>query len=282
MILGPTGQVGTAFARIVDHPIPVPRRLLDLASLDADAASSLLDEHRPDVVVNCAAYTAVDRAETEEQVATEINGHAVGRLATACAIRDLPFVSYSSDYVFDGTGLRPYVESDSTDPINAYGRSKLVGERAMLQAGGRGLMVRTSWVVSGTHPNFVATMLRLARDGVALRVVSDQRGCPTVAADLAAGTIEAVEAGVTGLLHLTNSGDTTWFDLARSAIGLAGMDPDSVSACATEEYPTPARRPRYSVLGSERRGAIGLSPLPCWDDSLPGVVKGLLESVISQ
>jgi dTDP-4-dehydrorhamnose reductase len=281
MILGPSGQVGTAFSRLVESPALVPRRLLDLAHLEDGSLGALIDAHRPDVVVNCAAYTAVDRAETEEALATEINGRAVGRLAAACAARDIVFVSYSSDYVFDGAGSRPYVESDPTDPINAYGRSKLVGEQAMAQAGGRGLMIRTSWVVSGTHPNFVATMLRLARGGTPLRVVSDQRGCPTVAADLAAGTIAAVEAGATGLLHLANGGETTWYDLARAAIELAGMDAGLVSACTTDEYPTPARRPRYSVLGSERREGLGVPPLPRWKDSLPAVVSGLLESVLA-
>ena len=183
-------------------------------------------------------------------------------------------VTYSTDYVFPGTGTRPYVESDPTAPVNAYGRSKLAGEEAALTHPGV-LVISTSWVVSATHPNFVATMIRNARERV-LRVVDDQKGCPTIADDLAAATLTAIDVGAAGLLHLTNRGETTWFEFAREAVGLAGIDPGRIAPIGTEEYPTPARRPAYSVLGSERRESLGIDQLPPWRDSLPAVVEGLV------
>jgi dTDP-4-dehydrorhamnose reductase len=139
------------------------------------------------------------------------------------------------------------------------------------------LIIRTSWVISGTHGNFVATMLRLAQEGRPTRVVNDQHGSPTVADDLAIASMEAIEKGATGLLHLTNQGATTWFDLARAAVTEAMLDPNLVSPCTSAEYPTPAPRPAYTVLESERRTELEINPLPPWEDSLPAVVKQLVE-----
>ncbi len=196
-------------------------------------------------------------------------------MARYCAAAAVPLVTFSSDYVFPGDGDRPYVESDPTDPVNAYGRSKLAGERAALELHPAALVIRTSWVVSATHPNFVATMLRLAGSGEPWQVVDDQVGCPTVAADLAAATLAALEAGASGILHRVNGGATTWYRLAVAAVELGGGDPGLIEPCATADYPTPARRPRYSVLGSERASRLGLPALPAWRDSLPEVVAGL-------
>jgi dTDP-4-dehydrorhamnose reductase len=273
LLLGRSGQVGSALGELRDDVITPGHRELDLAVLDHDRAQALVSSLRPSAIVNCAAYTAVDAAEDDVATANRVNGTSVGLLAEVAAQAQIPFVTYSTDYVFDGQGSEPYVESSPTDPINAYGASKLIGERLALQANPRTLVIRTSWVVSGTHPNFVATMLRLAKEGRSLRVVSDQYGCPTVASDLARATLEAMEASATGLLHLTNTGATTWFELARTAVALAGLDPDLIEPCPTEEYPTPARRPAYSVLASERIGDLGMSGLPAWQDSLPEVVK---------
>ncbi len=201
-----------------------------------------------------------------------LNATAVGELAAAAARRTIPFVTFSTDYVFDGSAGEPYLESSPTAPINAYGRSKLAGERLALAAHPGTLIIRTSWVISGTHPNFVATMLRLARERE-LRVVDDQVGNPTVAADLATATLDALDRGVTGILHLTNTGSTTWYELARAAVEMAGGDVDRIGPCTTDEYPTAARRPRYSVLGSERRETLGIGALPHWRDSLGEVVR---------
>lgn len=230
----------------------------------------------PSAIVNCAAFTKVDAAEEHELEAYAVNAASVGELARYASAAGVPLVTFSTDYVFAGDATEPYVESAPTSPINAYGRTKLAGEHAAHDACPEALIVRTSWVVSGTHPNFVATMLRLAAERDVVRVVADQRGRPTIAADLAAASLAALEAGVTGILHLANEGVTTWFELAREAVRVAGLDPDRIQPCGTADYPTPARRPAYSVLGTERTGEPGVVELPPWRESLPDVVAGLL------
>lgn len=273
VVLGAGGQVGTALRSALPDSRSVARDGLDLS--DTASIERRLMQLAPSAVINCAAYTAVDRAETDEEAAHRINAEAVAAMARYAAAADIPLVTYSTDYVFAGDATVPYAESDATDPVNAYGRTKLAGERAAMLAHPRTLVIRTSWVISATHPNFVATMLRLAAKGAPWRVVADQVGCPTVAADLATATVAALDAGITGLLHRTNTGATTWFHLARAAVELAGYDPELVEPCATADYPTPAPRPAYSVLASERAGPLGLSPLPPWRQSLPTVVAGL-------
>lgn len=260
--------MGTAFTRLLGaDAVPLVRSDLDL--LHTETIAPTLDDLGPDAVVNCAAYTNVDKAESEEELATRVNGEAVAVLAKWADDNEVPFLTFSTDYVFDGKASTPYLESSPTDPINAYGRSKLGGERAALEHGG--LVVRTSWVVSGSHPNFVATMIRLAGERQ-LRVVDDQWGCPTVCVDLAVASFEALQTRVRGLLHLTNEGATTWFELARAAVTEAGFDPEIVSPCSTAEYPTEAARPAFSVLGSERLDGSGISRPPHWRESLPQVV----------
>jgi len=272
LVTGGAGQLGTAFRRVLPEA-----RFIDVDDLDftrPDLLAAGLDDLRPEVIVNCAAYTAVDRAESEEALATLVNGTAVGVMAGHAASHRIPFLTFSTDYVFPGDVAEPYLESSPTDPVNAYGRSKLAGERAALAACPEALVVRTSWLVSGTHPNFVATMLRLAAERE-VRVVDDQWGCPTMVDDLAPAAWAALQTGVSGLLHLTNSGITTWFEFGQAAVALAGLEFDRILPCATVDYPTPARRPAYSVLGSERRGPLGLPDLPHWEESLPAVVERL-------
>lgn len=276
LVMGAGGQVGSAFVRLLPDSIPVTRRELDLSTAARTDLEQLVDESRPSAVINCAAYTAVDQAEAEEDLATLINGRVVGWFAEVCAERGTPLLTYSTDYVFDGEGTSPYLESHPTDPINAYGRSKRVGEEAVLETGGDALIVRTSWVLSTTHRNFVTAILNRAVERKTLKVVNDQVGCPTVADDLAAASWAALEAGARGLLHLTNRGETTWFELARTAVERAGLDVSLVTPCTTEEYLTLARRPSYSVLGSEVAGPLGLDPLPPWHESIDGVVTGSL------
>lgn len=273
IVLGAGGQVGTALRALRPQAMYLTRQDFDLATASIDEIRDVLAGH--DVLVNCAAYTRVDDAEGAEAQATQVNGDAVGLLAGAATELGMAFVTYSSDYVFDGRSTRPYVESDATSPINAYGRSKLVGERLALAAGPRSLVIRTSWVISGTHANFVSTVLSRAAQGT-MRVVDDQWGCPTVADDLAHATIEAVEAGVTGILHRTNEGPTTWFRLARAAAEAAGLNPERITPVDTAGYPTPAARPAYSVLGSEVAPEAGLSALPPWPESLRALVETLL------
>jgi len=272
LVTGGTGQLGTAFRKVIPGA-----RFVDVADFEltrADLLVAALAEMQPEAIVNCAAFTAVDRAEQEEDLATEVNGTAVGMMAAYAAVQEIPFLTFSSDYVFPGDATAPYVESSPAAPLNAYGRSKLAGEKAALGICPSALVVRTSWLVSGTHPNFVATMLRLAAERE-VRVVDDQWGCPTMVDDLAPAAWAALRSGGSGLLHLTNTGETTWYRFARAAVARAGLDPGRIVPCTTAEYPTPARRPAYAVLGTERRAPLGLPDLPPWEESLPAVVEGL-------
>jgi len=261
LVLGATGQLGTALMRLENiSATPVTRAELDIT--DLDAIGPFITTHRPKAVINCAAYNAVDRAEVEEdqaRLADLVNGFAVERLAAVCAEIGARFVTFSSDYVFDGTNTQPYVESDPVRPINRYGESKELGERLASQTNPEMLLVRTSWVHSGTHPNFAATMIRIGREGGA-KVVDDQVGSPTLVADLAPAVVAAVEGGVTGILHLTNQGAVSWYELAREVLGYAGLDPEVIQPCTTADYPQPAARPAYSVMESELDTDIVLPP----------------------
>lgn len=252
----------------------MPRSRLDLQNVDA--IPGVLGALRPDAIINCAAFTDVDGAEDREELAGLVNGHAVGALAAWASDRGVPFLTFSTDYVFDGTAGSPYMESSLPRPINVYGRSKLTGERLALQAGA--LVVRTSWLISDSHPNFVATMIRLGRERE-LKVVNDQYGCPTVARDLAASAYRALNNDLTGLVHLTNQGAATWFELARTSLSQAGLNPGNIAPCTTEEFASAADRPAYSVLGTERAEQLKDMRMPHWRDSLPGLVEGVLEWV---
>lgn len=268
LVTGGSGQLGTAFRSLWPDAFYPSHDALDLAQ--ADGVYGQLEHWQPKLIINCAAYTDVDGAEQDEEIATEINGRSVGEMARYADEHGIPFVHFSTDYVFDGKAQRPYVESDATAPIGAYGRSKRLGEIEALLCS-TALVIRTSWVISGTHPNFVATILRLVPDR-RLSVVDDQHGCPTIAADLAAGAIRCLEAGLTGIVHLSSPPETTWFRLAREVVRLSGLDPDRVKPCTTEEYPSPATRPQYSVLGSERLEVAGIAGLPSWKAGLPELV----------
>ena len=272
LITGGSGQLGTALRRFARDAAFPTRHEIDLGQPETVYRS--VARYSPEAIINCAAYNAVDTAEEEPDVAARVNGHSVGELARYAADHAIPLITFSTDYVFDGNGDRPYVESDATGPVSAYGRSKLLGEQQALEYSGA-LVIRTSWVLSGTHPNFVATILRLVAERGSIRVVDDQRGCPTVVDDLAPAAMKALESGATGLLHMTNTGETTWFELARESVSLAGLDPSRVAPCDSSEYPTRAKRPAYSVLGSERAPALGIEALPPWRKSLVGVVAGL-------
>jgi dTDP-4-dehydrorhamnose reductase len=273
--MGANGQLGTAISKALPGVVRVGRQALDLSSVDlADRAHQLLQTVKPRTIINCAAFTAVDRAESEVNEAMTVNAQAVDVLAEIAAALDVPFVTFSTDYVFDGTSNKPYIESDLPSPINVYGRTKALGESYALARWDRSLVVRTSWIISGTHSNFVSTILRRLRAGASIRVVADQHGCPTVASDLASATVNAVEAGVSGILHLTNQGATTWFDLARTACISARYAEDLLEPCTSADYPTAARRPKNSVLGSERTGNLRIE-LPPWQESLDRVITDL-------
>lgn len=266
VVTGADGQLGTAFRNTITTDATfLTREDLDLTDLDRIAPTMI--SLKPTHVINCAAYTDVDGAESDEETATTVNGHAVGELARVCRTLGARFATFSTDYVFDGTKDGGYVESDPPCPINAYGRSKVLGEILALDAYQESLVVRTSWLLSVTHRNFVTTILKRLSEGD-VTVVADQFGKPTLVDDLASGAIQAVGSGVAGLLHLTNEGVTTWFGVAQAVAEAAGYDPSSVHPCSSAGYASVAARPRNSVLDSEKPGRYNLTTLPQWNTSL--------------
>ena len=272
-VIGASGQLGSSIIdRLGARALPVPKEQLDLAR--PELISHWVEEQQTEAIINCGAYTAVDKAENDEETARLVNAVAVEELARATAQNDMRFITFSTDYVFDGTKSDPYVESDQPNPLSVYGRTKREGERRALQANPSILVIRTSWVLSGSHPNFAATMLRLLRQGP-VDVVTDQRGKPTMASDLAAGVVQCLDEEVTGILHLTNDGAVSWFELAREIAELAGLDPELVRPTTSEYFERPAPRPANSVLESERLGRLGIDPLPHHLNTLPKVVERL-------
>lgn len=241
-------------------------RALDVT--DASAVEALVDELRPDVVLNAAAYTAVDRCEEEEAAALRVNGAAPGFLASACKKVGARLVHISTDYVFDGESGRPYVEDDEPKPRSAYGRTKLAGEEAVRAAGGDWLIARVQWLYGEHGPNFAATMLRLADEHPRLRVVADQFGSPTYTGDVARQLLDLVGNGATGLYHVTNAGETNWCEFARAVLAAAGRADHPVDAITTEEFPRPAPRPRYSVLANARLEAEDRNRMRPWPEAL--------------
>jgi dTDP-4-dehydrorhamnose reductase len=257
LVTGARGQVGIELLRELSGSCAVVAH--DRASLDlGDPAQIALRvrEARPDVIVNAGAYTAVDRAESDEATARAINGVAPGVLGEEAKRVGALLIHFSTDYVFDGTKTEPYVESDPVNPINAYGRTKLEGERAVAQSGCRHLILRTSWVYGPHGKNFMLTMLRLAQTEAEVRVVDDQRGAPTTSIALARLVSEILGRGVeaSGLYHATASGETTWFGFAQAIFEevsrARGSKVPRLVPISTSEYPTPAKRPAYSVLSS--------------------------------
>ena len=248
-----------------------------------------LADVEPDIVVNAAAYTAVDKAETEEALAHKVNASGAGELAAVCARAGASLIHISTDYVFDGAGKRAYVESDSTAPINAYGRSKLAGEIAVAAASPRHLILRTSWIYSPYGTNFVRTMLRLGGERDTLGVVDDQLGCPTYAPHLA-DAILAIAAQVEGaaasdprwgIYHAAGSGETTWCGFAREIFRTTkarGLRTPALNALTTSEFPTPARRPANSRLDCGKlAGTFGVR-LPDWKDGTRACLDRLLSA----
>lgn len=247
-----------------------------------DSLTALLDRIRPDVVVNAAAYTAVDRAEDDRDATWRANAEAPGVIARWCAAVGVPLVHYSTDYVFDGQGTRPYREDDATAPLGVYGASKLAGENAIRAAGGRHLIFRTAWVYAAHSANFLRTMLRVGAERDVLRVVADQIGTPTPAALIASVTAQALQHGgdLSGTWHLTANGETSWHGFAEAIFAeavAAGRLPSSpkVEAITTAEYPTPARRPAYSHLDVSRLESDFGIALPSWQEGLKRVIAEL-------
>ena len=274
LITGRNGQVGWELQRVLaplGQITALDRTELDLA--DAQSIRRAVRELKPDVVVNAAAYTAVDSAESEPELAIAVNAVAPGILAEETARLGALLVHYSTDYVFDGTKPSPYVEDDTPNPLNVYGSSKLAGEQAIHAIGGKYLILRTSWVYGPRSKNFMLTMLKLANERDELRVVNDQIGAPTSSRAIAEATSRILQKGpaAAGVFHLTTSGQTSWFGFAQAIIAQTNdRRPRSplLTPIPSSAYPTPARRPLNSVLSNDRlRHVFGITLRP-WDEEL--------------
>jgi dTDP-4-dehydrorhamnose reductase len=290
LIVGAAGQVGVELQRSFagcGEIIAVDRESVDLA--DADQTRALVRRAKPDLILNAAAYTAVDRAESEPEVAAAINAQAPRILAEEALSRNALLVHYSTDYVFDGAKPGPWTEADKSAPLNTYGATKLAGEEAIRQVGGQYLIFRTSWVYGPHGANFLLTMLRLARQRGRISVVNDQIGGPTTSIELARATHKIVtgalagEFGATedwaGLYHMTCSGSTSWSGFAQAIFDRAGKLLDGkvpvVVPITSEEYPTPAPRPRNSILSNARLAARFGVRLAPWETALDATIHDI-------
>ncbi|MBY6045896.1 dTDP-4-dehydrorhamnose reductase [Phaeobacter italicus] len=276
LVFGETGQLARELA--ADETVTCLGR--DQADLSHPAAcAAAIRQAQPQAVINAAAYTAVDKAESEEALASVINGVAPGAMAATCADMGIPFVTVSTDYVFDGSGDAPWQPGDATGPLNAYGHSKLAGEEAVRAAGGAYAILRTSWVVSAHGNNFVKTMLRLGRERDRLTIVADQIGAPTPARDIAAACLAmarqlAEDAGKSGTYHLQGAPETSWADVARAIFAEANIT-CQVEDIPTTAYPTPAARPLNSRLDcASLEQAFGILQ-PDWRLGLRDILKDL-------
>lgn len=276
LVLGSSGQVAQEAAGL---GLACYGRAQGADFTQAGAVAELIAEKQPQAVINAAAYTAVDKAEDEEALALLVNGTAVKELAQACAIAKIPLVHISTDYVFDGAGEAPWRPEDATNPLGAYGRSKLAGEEAVQAAGGTYAILRTSWVFSSHGNNFVKTMLRLGRERDSLSVVADQWGGPTPAGAIAKACLQIAETLIadpskSGTYHFAGKPITTWHGFACETFAQAGLSVD-VSPIPSEVYPTPAARPKNSRMDcSSLEAAFGIAP-PDWQQALTQIIKDL-------
>lgn len=274
LVFGKTGQVARDLARVCPEAVFLGRSEADLC--DPDGCAAHIRALRPRAVINAAAYTAVDRAEEEEDLASLVNGAAPGAMAAACATLGVPFLHVSTDYVFDGSGTRAWRPADAVRPVNAYGRSKLAGERAIAQAGGQWAVLRTSWVFSAHGNNFVKTMLRLSETREALSIVSDQIGGPTPARGIAQALVQMAQAMIAGqgggIYHYAGTPATSWACFARETFALAGREV-TVTDIPSADYPTPAARPLNSRLDcSGLETDFGIKQ-PEWKTALADVIN---------
>ncbi len=248
----------------------------ELDITDENAINAFVDANNIEGIINCAAYTAVDKAESNEALCHTLNATAPGYLAAAMGKRGGWMVQVSTDYVFDGTKHTPYSETDPTCPDSVYGRTKLEGEQLVRQHCERAMIVRTAWLYSIFGNNFVKTMIRLGKEKTELGVIFDQIGTPTYARDLAVAIMTAVEKGIIpGIYHFSNEGVTSWYDFTKAIHRIAGISGCHVRPIHTEEYPTPARRPHYSVLDKTKIKATYNIEVPYWEESLAECISKL-------
>lgn len=268
LVTGAGGMLGTDLVAALDGRDVTALTRAELDITDADAVLDAVAGHT--VVLNAAAYTKVDDAETDEDAALLINGAGPGNLAAAAARHGARLVHYSTDYVFDGTATQPYPEDARRHPVSAYGRTKAAGEERALAAHPDGTyLLRIAWLYGQHGPNFPKTMLRLAGERETVSVVTDQVGQPTWTADVAARTVELLDAeGPAGIYHATNSGSASWFEFAKTVFEEAGLDPARVLATDSTQFVRPAPRPAFSVLGHDAWSRAGLGPMRVWREAL--------------
>ena len=286
LVTGANGQLGMELQQLATtYPlfefIFTTRQELPLDNLDVTSHS--ITKHQPQYCINCAAYTAVDKAESEKELAYKVNAEAPGIIAKACKENNVQLIHISTDYVFNGTGNVPYKEEDPTDPVNLYGDSKLQGEKMVMEFNPDAIIIRTAWVYSEFGKNFVKTMLRLMADKDQISVVSDQSGTPTYAADLAEAILKIISTledpahlslltTHAGIYHFSNEGNITWYDFALAIKDLSGSK-CKVNPISTSQYPTPAKRPFYSVLDKTKiRQTFNIS-IKNWKESLAACIE---------
>jgi len=268
LVVGADGQLGTDMARLLAPPAAVTALTFhDLDITDRPSLKQAIESARPEVVVNCAAYTAVDRAETEPDAAYRVNVLGARNVAQAARRVGARVVYFSTDYVFDGTGAEPYDEEAPTGPLSVYGRTKLQGEQATREANPDHLILRLAWLYGSTGHNFVRTILRLARAKDELRIVDDQIGSPTFTEDVVHQLWTAIEDGCSGTYHCVNTGQASWYAFAARIVHRLGLNVPVISI-HTVDYPAPARRPAYSVLANRKFELEELNGMRPWEDAL--------------
>ncbi len=273
LILGSQGLIGSALMEVLAHRKPVGLDKPECDVTQPDQVHAMLQKLRPTVVINATGYTDVDGCESRQKEAEKLNSEVPRILARASREYGTLLVHLSTDYVFDGKLGRPYRESDLPNPLSIYGQSKLAGEEAVRSEGGEWLIVRAAWVFGHRGHDFVRTMIKLAREKRNLRVVDDQTGSPTYSLDFSEGLMKLIDAGARGTVHLVNSGQATWYNLAQSAFALAGLTEITIEPITTEEFGRPAARPSFSVLDTTRyKGLTGHTPRR-WDEALKAALK---------
>jgi dTDP-4-dehydrorhamnose reductase len=282
LVTGSNGQLGSEINAISGLFPQIEFSFTDVQELDitdTGKVAELLKDFKPDFLINCAAYTAVDKAETDVDTATLLNATAVGILAEQSAIAGCKIIHVSTDYVFDGKGPRPYREDDPVGPQSMYGKTKLDGELLCLKKNPDSIIIRTSWLYSAFGNNFVKTMVRLGNERSELGVIADQIGSPTNAADLALAILTIIsrvvsgeKSFINGIYHYSNEGVASWFDFTKAIFDIAGID-CLVKPIATEEYPSPVERPPYSVMNKSKIRLIFGLQIPHWRDSLTQYFK---------
>lgn len=281
LITGCKGQLGSEIQRLAEDIDPEEFQFIftdkdELDITDRNAVYDFVERNNIGTIVNCAAYTAVDKAEADAELCELLNQAAPTYLAEAIDSMGGSMIQISTDYVFDGTNHRPYTEDDLTNPQGVYGRTKLAGEEGVIRSCVGAMVIRTAWLYSSFGNNFVKTMLRLGKEREALGVVADQTGTPTYARDLAMAIIEILRQGIIpGVYHYSNEGTTSWYDFTKAIHRIAGINTCSVKPIHTEDYPTPAKRPHYSVLDKSKIKSTFNISIPWWEDSLKECLKEL-------